>query len=115
MMKAMIAGAAALAMLTGAVMNTETENKEMLGEWTESDEPEMTEELKEIFEIATEDLIGVKYEVIELLETQIVSGTNYKFLAEKQVVYPGSEKETVIVTVYKDLMGRVSILDIESE
>ena len=94
-------------------MNTETENKEILGGWIESDEPEMTEELKEIFEIATEDLIGVKYEVIELLETQIVSGTNYKFLAEKQVVYPGSEKETVIVTVYKDLMGRVSILDIE--
>jgi ABC-type glycerol-3-phosphate transport system substrate-binding protein len=61
MMKAMIAGAAALAMLTGAVMNTETENKEIPGGWTESDEPEMTEELKEIFEIATEDLIDVTY------------------------------------------------------
>ncbi len=111
MTKTFIAAAAVIAMLAGTA--AQADNKEILGGWTEAQETEITPEIQEIFDEAADKLIGVDYEAIELLETQIVNGTNYKFLAESRVVYPGAEKKTVIVTVYRDLAGNVSVLDIE--
>ena len=120
MFKAMIAGAAAIAMLTGTAAMashhtdalTPVARTETLGGWTPA-ETVITEDMQEIFDEATDKLIGVDYEAVELMERQIVNGTNYKFKAEKQIVYPGAEKEEVIVTVHMDLDGTVSVLSIE--
>ncbi len=121
MLKAMIAGACAVAMLTGtAVManhNTDAEtpvtHTETPGGWTPAEETVMSEDMQEIFDEATDKLIGVNYEAVEFIGKQIVNGTNYQFKAEKQIVYPGAEKEEVIVTVHMDLDGTVSVLSIE--
>ena len=104
MLKSMIAGAAVIAMLTGAAMNNTAKTEETV----------INEDAKAIFDEATEKLIGVNYEAIELIETQLVNGTNYKFRAESQVVYPGAEKKEAIITIHKALDGTVTILDIEA-
>ncbi len=90
----------------------EETTQEILGGFTPAEDGELTEELKEIFDKATEGLVGVSYKPIKLLETQLVSGMNYKFLAESQVVAPGAEAKQAVVTVYRSLSGEVSILDI---
>ena len=86
---------------------------EIVGGWTENKETEITPEMQEIFDEATDKLIGVDYKAIELIETQLVNGTNYRFLAESTVVYPGAETETKVITIHKALDGTVTILDIE--
>ena len=117
MTKTLIAAAAMIALLTGAANNMAVQNNETadtVGRWTEKEETSIDAEAQEIFDQATGELIGVDYTAVELLETQLVSGMNYKFLAEAKTVYPGAESRKVIVTVYRDLAGNVSILDIEN-
>ena len=111
MMKTMMVSAAVIAMLTGTAMMTDN-NTQTLGGWTAREETTITPEMQEIFDEATDKLIGVNYEAVELIETQLVNGTNYKFRAEKQVVYPGAEKEACTLTIHKALDGTVTILDI---
>ena len=84
----------------------------LLGGWQAAEDGTITEELQEIFDKAAEGLVGVSYTPIELLETQIVSGTNYRFLCESRVVAPNAEAKQVIVTVYRDLNGNASITDV---
>jgi hypothetical protein len=114
MLKAMIAGACAVAMLTGtAAMANHNTDTQTLGGYTKEEITEISEEMIEIFDEATDMLIGVDYEAVEFIGRQIVNGTNYQFKAEKQVVYPGAEKEEVIITVHQALDGTVSVLSIE--
>lgn len=117
MTKTLIAAAAMIALLTGAAGNMAVQNNEpadTVGRWTEKEDTSIDAQAQEIFDQATGELIGVDYTAVELLETQLVSGMNYKFLAEAKTVYPGAESRKVIVTVYRDLAGNVSILDIEN-
>lgn len=102
--------AALIALLTGtaAVSNTHA-----LGGYTPAEETTITEEMQEIFDEATDKLIGVNYVPVQMIEKQIVNGTNYKFIAESTVVYPGAETKNVIVTIHQDLSGNASVLDIE--
>ena len=82
------------------------------GGWEAAQDGTITKELQELFDRAVEGLTGVDYTPIELLETQIVAGTNYKFLCESRVVAPDAETKQAIVTVYEDLDGNVSVTDI---
>ena len=113
MFKTMFAGAAVIALLTGAAAMNNTADTQILGGWTAVEETEIAPEAQELFDEATEKLIGVDYKAIDLIETQIVNGTNYKFKAESRIVRPGAEKKTVTVTIHKALDGTVTILDIE--
>ena len=112
MFKTMIAGAAVIALLAGAAAMNTTADTKTLGGWTAAEETEISAEAQEIFDEATDQLIGVDYEAVELIETQIVNGTNYKFRAESRVVRPGAEKKTVTVTIHQALDGTVTILEI---
>jgi len=84
----------------------------IVGGWNE-EEKEMNDELIAIFEKACESYTGMGFEPIKLLATQVVSGTNYKFLANGTVVYPGASASQKIVTVYEDLQGNCSITNVE--
>ena len=97
---------------SSAKAHPEEAAQEIVGGFTPAENEELTEELRELFDKATEGLIGVSYKPVKLLETQIVSGMNYRFLAESQVVAPGAEASQVVVTVYRSLSGEVSILEI---
>ena len=82
------------------------------GGWEAAQDGTITEELQALFDKAMEKVVGVDYTPIELLETQVVAGTNYKFLCESRVVAPDAETKQAIVTIYEDLEGNVSIIDI---
>ena len=113
MTKTLIAAAAVIALMTGKVSFTQTDMTK-LGGYTETENTAVTPEMQKIFDEAMNDMIGVNYTAKEMIGKQIVNGTNYRFLCDSQVVYPGAEKEEVIVTVHVTLDGSISVLSIEN-
>lgn len=95
------------------IQEEEKEEPEIVGGYTEVEDSEITNELKEIFESATKGLLGASYEPIKLVATQVVSGTNYKFLANGTKTTNPITKGTYYITIYKDLQGNVELKDIE--
>ncbi len=88
------------------------QNEPLAGGWQLTENCEMTDELRAIFEKALDGLTGVNYVPIACLGTQVVAGTNYCFLTQGTVVYPGAAPTYKLVYVYKDLSGNAEILNI---
>ena len=103
----------AIAMLLTAVGCSSKKDEPVVGGWQTVEDGTITEELQELFDDAMKELDGVGYKPLRLLETQVVAGTNYRFLCDATVIYPDAETKQAIVTIYKDLEGNVSILEIE--
>ena len=68
----------------------EVKEETAAGGWEAVEDGTITEELQALFDRAMEKMVGVDYTPVELLEKQIVAGTNYKFLCESRVVAPGA-------------------------
>ena len=102
-----------LLVLTVSACNAGKEDVEIVGGWETVEDGTITPELQELFNKAIEELDGVDYTPIKLLETQVVAGTNYKFLCDATVTSPDAETTQAIVTIYEDLQGNVEILDIQ--
>ena len=85
----------------------------MLGGWSISENNEITDELKSVFDKATESLLGVDYEAVAFLGSQVVSGTNFCFLCRSTVVYPNAVPQLVLMYIYQDLEGNVSVTNIQ--
>ena len=66
----------------------------------------------ERFKKAMEGLVGASYEPVSVLATQVVSGTNYAYLAVGKTVTAEPKEFWAVVTVYEDLQGNDSILAI---
>ena len=111
----------------GYVVNIVPEDKEDAGEeiiggnivggWTvngDLTEAGITDEEKEIFEKALEGLVGASYVPVAVLAKQLVSGTNYLFLAAETLVTADPVDKTACVTVYQDLEGNITLLGIEN-
>ena len=84
----------------------------IVGGWTETGSPEMTDDAKAALEKACETLTGAEYTPLALLATQVVAGTNYRIICESRPSVPSPESGYVIVTVYADLEGNAEITDI---
>ena len=88
----------------------------LMGGWTPSEDPTVTEELKALFEKGTETLTGIDYIPVAYLGSQVVAGRNHAFLCKAVTAYPGTELEVspayAMVYLYEDLSGNVSILSI---
>ncbi len=82
------------------------------GGWAPAADPVVTEERKALFEKGLEGLLGVNYLPVAYLGSQVVAGTNHAFLCQATVVSPGAQPRYVIVYLYEDLQGNVSILNI---
>ena len=67
----------------------------------------------EVLMEAQAELVGANYELIANLATQIVAGTNYRFLCKTTPVTQDPAATLTIVTIYKDLDGKVSITDVQ--
>lgn len=89
-----------------------SKDKELLGGYTEAKDQTVTAELQAKFDKALEGLEGVNYTAKKLIGTQVVAGTNYKFLCDAKVVVPDAKTEEKIVIVYEDLQGNCSVLDV---
>ena len=72
----------------------------------------VTDEEKETFEKALTDLDGASYVPVAVIATQIVSGTNYAYLAYGTLTDANATKQWDIVVIYKDLSGNVSLTSI---
>lgn len=82
------------------------------GGWAQAESPVVTDDARKAFDKAMEGFVGVDYSPVALLSTQIVSGTNYCFLCEATVVYPGAETSYALVYIYEDLQGNAKITEI---
>ncbi len=82
------------------------------GGWTVSENNEITDEQKAVFDKAMEGLLGVNYEPIAYLGSQVVAGTNHCFLCRATVVYPGASAQLVLVYIYENLKGAAEITNI---
>jgi hypothetical protein len=86
-------------------------NQTIVGGWTKY-KTEIDKEALEVFKEAMNGLAGVNYEPFAF-SSQIVSGTNYNFLCNSQVVYPESPNELSVVKIYKPLSGKPTIKEIK--
>ena len=84
----------------------------LAGGWSQPESPELTEDARKAFDKATEALLGVKYEPLALLSTQLVSGTNYCFLCEGTTLTPSAPTTLYLMTVYANLQGQAEVLEI---
>ena len=82
------------------------EPKPVLGGWTVNNDvvtTVFTDEAKQAFDKAAAEYKEVELQPVVLLATQVVSGTNYSFLAK------GNDEQWYIAVVYADLQGNASI------
>ncbi len=107
-MKKLLALLLAALMLTG-IACAETS---LVGGWTFTAAPEMTEEAQAAFEKAFATEVGVVYTPVALLGTQLVSGLNYCILCSATVVAPDAQPTYKLVYLYQNLSGDVEILNI---
>ena len=84
------------------------------GGWIDNEELPcfLDDETKELFDKAFEELEGVDYSPVALLGTQVVSGINYVFLVQGRVVYPGAKNHLYIISIYKNLEGKIELSNI---
>ena len=84
----------------------------LMGGWMVAQDPTITPELKAVFDKGMEGLIGVNYVPVLYLGSQVVAGTNHAFLCQATVVVPDAQPEWMVVYLYQDLQGEISVLDI---
>ena len=79
---------------------------------------EITDEIRELIEKATADLVGADYEAVAYIGKQIVNGTNHRILCKITPVTQNPVAKYAVVTIYEDLQGNAEIkeiLDSEAE
>ena len=84
----------------------------LMGGWTVAQDPTITPELKAVFDKGMEGLLGVDYTPVAYLGSQVVAGTNRAFLCQAVTVTPDAKPTYVLVYLYEDLSGNVSVLSI---
>ena len=96
-----------------SVLENETviSGESLLGGWSDTDSPVLADETIDIFNKAIEGLVGSSYNPIALVASQLVSGTNYCFLAELTPVVPDAQSHYALVTVYADTNGNAELKD----
>ena len=82
---------------------------EMGGGWIQPESDEITPELRDVFERAVSELMGVNYEPVAYLGYQLVNGTNHLFSATQTVVYPGAVTETGTILIHEDPDGSARV------
>ncbi len=84
----------------------------MTGGWSAAADPAVTEEIRALLDKGIGNLIGVEYEPVAYLGTQVVAGTNHAILCLAQVMNGTGQHSWKIVYLYEDLQGSVSVLNI---
>lgn len=83
-----------------------------VGGWSIPQDTKITDEEFAIFNKGIEGLVGVEYEPVAYLGSQLVAGTNHCFLCKATVVYPGTTPQYKLVYIYEKLDGTEEILNI---
>ena len=83
-----------------------------LGGWSVAESTEISEENQAVFDKAMEGLLGVHYEPVAYLGSQVVAGRNHCFLCKATVVYPNAVPTLALVYIYEDLQGNAQVTHI---
>ena len=84
----------------------------MTGSWTPAEDFSVTEERQAIFDKGMEALLGVDYEALGYLGSQVVAGKNHVFLVKGTAVTPTLPVSYGLAYLYEDLQGGVKILTV---
>lgn len=106
----------ALTMLLCAVCAPAPADEMLTGGWNMNFVPaeQMDEAAQAAFDKATGIIMGVGYEPLALLSTQVVAGMNYCYLTKAAVIYPDAAPYYAVVYVYADLDGNATITNVET-
>ncbi len=86
--------------------------KKLVGGWTHSTSPALTDEQHAIFDKALDGLVGSNVTPVAYLGSQIVAGTNHCFLCQSTAVYPDAQPSYVLVYVNEGLDGNATLMNI---
>ena len=82
-------------------------------DWKRTDSPELTGNVKKLFEKALDGLTGASYTPVALLATRsTTSGIQYRVLCKMTLTVPDAEEEYVVVTLGRSWLGKAELLDI---
>ena len=95
------------------LQEVDIQEEPIVGSYVDVEDKTITPELNGIFTTAMQGLLGASYEPLELVATQVVSGTNYKFLAKGSKTTNPITIGTYYIYINEDLNGNISLLDIE--
>lgn len=87
-------------------------NSNIPGGWEYADDPSITDERLQLFEDAMGTYVGVDYEPVCYLASQLVAGTNHCFLCRTSAVVPDPVPYWTLVYIYKDLQGNATVTQI---
>lgn len=94
---------------------TDTESGgEIVGGWTASASPVITDDFIKVFEKAVAELDGVDYEPVAYLASQVVAGRNHCVLCKATPVVPDAKTTYSIVYIYEDPEGNAEVTEIIS-
>lgn len=85
----------------------------MSGSWQRAESPVVSQEQTAVLEKGVETLTGASYEPLAYLASQVVAGTNHRFLCKVTPVAQGATPTYAVVTVYEDLEGSAQVIDVQ--
>lgn len=106
-----------ISLLTGCTKGTEYEEPSSIsGGWevatTTKYEKDIDKKALSAFDKAIEEYTGLTLDPFALIGTQVVSGTNYMFIARGTTVTQEPVSGWKIVTIYEDLKGNAEVKDV---
>ena len=84
----------------------------IVGGWAYAASPEITDELRKVFDKAFDGFAGSDVKPVAYLGSQVVAGMNHCFLCQSTVVYPGAEPQYVLVYINEGLDGSAELMNI---
>ncbi|SCW30424.1 hypothetical protein SAMN02910456_00416 [Ruminococcaceae bacterium YRB3002] len=88
----------------------ESQAEPVVGGWAMSASPNVRDEQRTLFENAMKTLLGVDYEPVAYLASQVVAGTNHCYLCKATVVAPDATPTYKLVYIYEKLDGTTEVL-----
>ena len=85
----------------------------LAGGWQVPESVAITPELRELFDRATEGLLGAEHIPVACVGRQVVAGTNYRFLCRTSPAVPDPVETWTIATVCQDPQGNAELLGFE--
>ena len=98
--------------VTGPVSEETETDVPRVGGWAAAADPTVTDEVRALLARGLEGLMGVDYEPVTYLGSQVVAGTNHAILCKATVVNLNEIPTWKIVYLYEDLQGNVSVMNI---
>ena len=83
-----------------------------VGAWIDTTPGFVPDEAQAVFDKAMENLDGASYEMMGYMGSQLVAGKNYRFLCKQTLVTAEPVTKYVIITLYEDLEGNVTLTDV---